>query len=68
GRRRPLQAERPGNPGRLAAVRRPLLQAVRPRPGRQGAGAPERVRRHAGEPGSQTGTDRRPPQAGAASV
>jgi hypothetical protein len=35
-------------PDRFAAVRRPLLQAVRPRPGRQGAGAPERVRRHAG--------------------
>ena len=42
-----LQADRLREPGRLADLRRQVLQALRPQPGRQGAGAPERVRRRA---------------------
>ena len=65
GRHRPVQAGQPRDPGRFPDLRRPLLQARRPRPGRRRAGAPGRRRRRRRVPGGQARTAARAPRAGA---
>ena len=59
-----LQAGSVRHAARFAGVRRPLLQAGRPRPGREGAGATEHRRRRSEVPRSQARADRGAPQAG----